>query len=609
MSHQGLDILLPAATMLGLLATAAGVNVTLSLGVDSAQPSDGILLPGRHVLVVGVSNHGEPSGEGVLEVELSRLHMGLVWQTSVGARIPAPGIARELNLSFELQDTGLYSIVARVRVGSLEIARAQLELEVSTTTDRYQGWRDKLMLANKTHLFLAFYYPWYSSPEGPSGSWRHWEPAAEYAATHVPLIGFYDSLSTQVIEYHIRTAQSVGLDGFICSWWGPDNYIDDAFPRILDAGQAAGFNSTIYLEAVQDSADLYRQLNYVLTRYGAHPAFLRYDGKPVIFIYSRVIGSLPLAEFSRVFSELDAEGLPAFYLADSLDPKYLDVFDGLHTYSPLNVMDRYPDLVSTCTNRGKVFAATIAPGYDDTIIRRPGLVVDRANGSYYMGAWEMVMVSKPQWVLLTSWNEWHEGSEIEPSLEFGDLYLNLTALYYGLFESEKLTPRLEERMREISGMFAEAERLIREADSKGIDTRFMKRDYSVASDYWNRFDYGVARMYLDRILARKDEIGEGFLIATVWVLLCLGPAASLRRARRWACKGTLHRSEARSNLQTRYPARPQKHVSGCATGMLLSPPRCLSLGFPTDVLHRFATAHKVAFGAPADLINHAHNAA
>jgi len=523
MGHQGLDILLPAATMLALTATAAGVNVTLSIGVDSAQPSDAILLPGRHVLVVGVSNHGEPEAEGVLEVGLSKLHKGLVWQKSMGAQIPAPGITRELNLSFELQGTGLYSIVAVLRVGSLEIARTQLELEMSTTTDRYQSWRHKLMLANKTHLFLAFYYPWYSSPEGPSGGWRHWEPTAEYAATHVPLIGFYDSLSTQVIEYHIRTAQSVGLDGFICSWWGPDNYIDEAFPRILDVGETTGFNSTIYLEVVQDSADLYRQLQYVLTRYGTHPAFLRYAGKPVIFIYSRVIGSLPLAEFGRVFSELDAQGLPAFYLADSLDAKYLDVFDGLHAYSPLNVMDRYPGLVNTCTNRSKVFASTIAPGYDDTVIRHPGLVVDRANGSYYMGAWEMVMVSKPQWVLVTSWNEWHEGSEIEPSLEFGDLYLNLTALYYRLFESGRFTPRLEERMQEISGMFAAAEGLIREADRKGIDTRFMKRDYSVANDYWERFDYGVARMYLERILARKDEIGEDLVTATVCVAFCLAP--------------------------------------------------------------------------------------
>ncbi|TLM97311.1 hypothetical protein FDZ71_18730, partial [bacterium] len=326
---------------------AAGGDVAVRLEVDSAGNGT-ILQPGRHALVVGVSNQGEPAVEGVLEIELSRLHAGIVWQTSVAAKIPEPGNSREINLSFDAHDPGLYSIAARMRVGSLQIAKGQLELDVSVTTDRYQSWRTKLTVENKTHLFLAFYYPWYSNPQGSSGTWQHWDPGAEYATTHVPLIGFYDSRSTDVISYHVRTAQSAGLDGFICSWWGPGNYIDDAFPRILDVGQATGFNSTIYLEIAQDSADLYRQLHYVLTRYGAHPGFLRYAGRPVIFIYSRVIGKIALTDFARVFAELEAQGLPAFYLADSLDAKYLDAFDGLHTYSPLSLMDRYPRLVDTC---------------------------------------------------------------------------------------------------------------------------------------------------------------------------------------------------------------------------------------------------------------------
>ncbi len=516
---EGLHIRFILPVLLALPAAAAAGNVALWIGVDSAQKGT-ILQPGRHVLVVELSNQGEPMAEALLGVEVSKLHKGVVWQTSLAADLPGPGTSRRFNLSFVAEDPGLYSVAAGVCIGSIQVARAQLDIGVSVTTDRCQSWRTRLEVRNKTHLFLAFYYPWYSSPDGPSGIWRHWDPGAEYAATHVPLIGFYDSCSTEVISYHVRTAQSVGLDGFICSWWGPGNYIDDAFSKILDVGYGAGFSSTVYLEVVQDAHDLYRQLHYVLTRYGSHPVFLRYAERPVIFVYSRVIGALTLGDFAAVFSQLEEQGLPAVYIADSLDARYLDVFDGLHTYSPLNVMDRYPALVDACAARGKIFAATVAPGYDDTIIRRPGLVVDRMNGSFYMGAWEMVMISKPQWVLVTSWNEWHEGSEIEPSLEFGDLYLNLTALYYGLFESGRLTPRMEERIREISEMFGAAESLIRAAEDKGLDTRFMRRDYSIATDSWKRFDYAVTRMYLERILARKDEIPESILIAATFLLFC-----------------------------------------------------------------------------------------
>jgi len=81
-------------------------------------------------------------------------------------------------------------------------------------------------------------------------------------------------------------------------------------------------------------------------------------------------------------------------------------------------------------------------------------------------------------------------------------------------------------------MFALAESLIQAAEIKGIDTRFMKRDYSVASDYWKRYDYAVARMYLERIVARKDEIPEGLVVAAACLCLCFVPGVGSR----WAWK-------------------------------------------------------------------------
>ena len=66
---------------------------------------------------------------------------------------------------------------------------------------------------------------------------------------------------------------------------------------------------------------------------------------------------------------------------------------------------------------GRIACVTVIPGYDDTKIRKPGLKADRLDGQVYRVLWDKAIKAKPDWVLITSWNEWHEGSEIEPSLE------------------------------------------------------------------------------------------------------------------------------------------------------------------------------------------------
>ena len=67
------------------------------------------------------------------------------------------------------------------------------------------------------------------------------------------------------------------------------------------------------------------------------------------------------------------------------------------------------------------------PGYDDTGTDRvDAFAVDRKNGNYYRETWSAAVASQPDWVLITSFNEWVEGTMIEVSTSYGDLYLNLT---------------------------------------------------------------------------------------------------------------------------------------------------------------------------------------
>src|ERR1044071_7556990 len=73
----------------------------------------------------------------------------------------------------------------------------------------------------------------------------------------------------------------------------------------------------------------------------------------------------------------------------------------------------------------KPFIATVMPGYDDIKIRN-GHRKDRANGDYYRGTWQTAIDHNAAAVVLTSFNEFFEGSHIEPSEQYGDTYLRLT---------------------------------------------------------------------------------------------------------------------------------------------------------------------------------------
>jgi glycoprotein endo-alpha-1,2-mannosidase len=71
------------------------------------------------------------------------------------------------------------------------------------------------------------------------------------------------------------------------------------------------------------------------------------------------------------------------------------------------------------------------PGYDDTRLRgKDRATLDRRGGLFYRSFWEMassfVRADQP-FLLITTFNEWHEGTELEPSLEYGDLYITLTS--------------------------------------------------------------------------------------------------------------------------------------------------------------------------------------
>lgn len=71
--------------------------------------------------------------------------------------------------------------------------------------------------------------------------------------------------------------------------------------------------------------------------------------------------------------------------------------------------------------------AQIGPGYDDRAVpgrRTP--VRERESGAFYEYSWQRALAHRPELVLLETWNEMHEGSELCPTRECGGQYLELT---------------------------------------------------------------------------------------------------------------------------------------------------------------------------------------
>jgi len=303
---------------------------------------------------------------------------------------------------------------------------------------------------------LAFYYTWYGTPER-HGSWRHWGAvnAEEHdiaASTHYPAKGAYDSHDPQIIDWHIDLAKRHGLTGFIATWWGQETFDDQAFRVVLDRAAKQDFRATVYWETAPGKGyaqigQAVEDLLYLLNQYGGHPAFLTLAGKPVIFVYGRVMGQVPLDAWPTILKDVRDDYAKDFVLiADGYQQGYARVFDGVHTYNICGwVKDKTPEelrassaesfesAVALARSQGKISCITIIPGYDDTKIREPGLNAKRQDGATYRVLWEEAIKADPDWVLITSWNEWHEGSEIEPSWEDGDTYIKMTKEYAAQF--------------------------------------------------------------------------------------------------------------------------------------------------------------------------------
>lgn len=263
----------------------------------------------------------------------------------------------------------------------------------------------------------------------------------------------YNSSDDATMNRQVTEAANAGITGFISSWWGPGDVTDTNFAKLLahsatlESQTRYHFASSIYVEsnapALNSTTNMVIALRYMVSHYSSDPHFFHWQGKPVLFFWDPLGGGRTLAQWASIRSQIDPNN-QMIWSAEGVDTNLLSVFDGIHLFSggywgiqhnDMPTVDQgfraKIDAYNTMNKAHKIWAAGVIPGYDDT--RVPGrtgtYIVPRNNGATYQQSWAGTLSSQPDWITITSYNEWFEGAMIEPSVTYGNQYLSLTQQY------------------------------------------------------------------------------------------------------------------------------------------------------------------------------------
>lgn len=180
------------------------------------------------------------------------------------------------------------------------------------------------------------------------------------------------------------------------------------------------------------------QLRYILDKYGEHPAFYRTShgnktNLPLLYIYDSYL--IDSEEWRKIFSKSGSmsvrdTNLDAIFIGLLVENKHQhhilrSGFDGFYTYFATNrftfgsTWGNWEKIGQWAKTNGLLFIPSVGPGYIDTEVRPWNAINtrNRLDGKYYRESFMSALNLKPEIVSITSFNEWHEGTQIEPAIE------------------------------------------------------------------------------------------------------------------------------------------------------------------------------------------------
>ncbi len=249
-------------------------------------------------------------------------------------------------------------------------------------------------------IYAAFYYAWY--PETWSVGGQH--------VFYQPSLGYYSSTDPAVQQAHVRALDYAGMEAAISSWWGPGHYTDTRLKQLMQTTLGIGsklkwavyYENEGYGDPTVDK--LASDLAYIRDNLATSPAYLKVNGRFVVFVYNAGDKSCTLndrwQQANNRIGNAAYVNLKVFYGYSTCTNQP----DSWHQYGPAWAEDKQPG-----------YSITISPGFwacDEATAR-----LARDPARWTANVTDLVASPAP-WKLVTTFNEWCEGTATESARDW-----------------------------------------------------------------------------------------------------------------------------------------------------------------------------------------------
>jgi glycoprotein endo-alpha-1,2-mannosidase len=251
-----------------------------------------------------------------------------------------------------------------------------------------------------------FYYPWYSTPVR-DGRWAHWyvvrEGSPVLSTPYYPSRGLYSSSNARVVDAHMREIRAAGVGTVVVSWWGEHSVEAERLPLVMHAARRHGLEVAVHLEPYHGRTP---------ARTAEDIAGLQEKGVTDFYVYDAARDDA--VDWADALAEL--YGVRVFGHTTLVGRARASGFDGLYTYDAATWNGSSFRRICTQAHRaGLLCAPSVGPGYDARLATEDVAVRPRLHGARYDRMWKAVLRAGADLVTITSYNEWQEGTQIEPA--------------------------------------------------------------------------------------------------------------------------------------------------------------------------------------------------